>query len=264
MATPLLGLYAPADAADPGTWGSSWNAQGSLYLDSLIAGLATISLTGLSTKALSADNARCQTLRFTGTLSVDCTVSPDTNVLWNGVRCIENTTSGNFTLTLQNAAGSVTIPQNRRGLLFVDLTYGPRFMSLSSFTNADVIPANYPMTFQSAAAPSGWTQVTTYNDYAMRIVGGAGGGTGGTVDFSTVFGRTQVGDTALTIAQIPSHNHSVSAQAASSSYTAGGGPVNTPYWAGNITETGYVGGGATHTHTMDNRVKYADFIIAKH
>ena len=42
------------------------------------------------------------------------------------------------------------------------------------------------MVFVQAAAPTGWTQVTTYNDYALRIVSGATG-TGGSVNFSSVF-----------------------------------------------------------------------------
>jgi hypothetical protein len=29
------------------------------------------------------------------------------------------------------------------------------------------------MLFRQTAAPTGWTKVTTYNDYALRIVSGA-------------------------------------------------------------------------------------------
>lgn len=45
---------------------------------------------------------------------------------------------------------------------------------------ATLIPAATVMLFFQAAAPVGWTKLTTQNDRALRIVSGAGGGTGGT------------------------------------------------------------------------------------
>ena len=48
--------------------------------------------------------------------------------------------------------------------------------------------------FAQAAAPSGWVQVTdaTYNDAAIRLVNSTGGGTGGTVGFTTAFASQSV------------------------------------------------------------------------
>lgn len=55
----------------------------------------------------------------------------------------------------------------------------------------DYIPAGTKMLFVQASVPTGWTLDTTHNDKALRIVNTTGAGTGGSVNFSTVFARTQ-------------------------------------------------------------------------
>jgi hypothetical protein len=69
------------------------------------------------------------------------------------------------------------------------------------------------MLFVQTSAPVGWTQQNAYNDYALRVVAGLGGGTGGTVPFSTAFSTAgvtgTVGATVLNATQIPAHNHGV-------------------------------------------------------
>lgn len=276
MATALMGYYSPADGADAGTWGSSLNSQFTGYVDSNFAGITTLSLSS-SNVLLTAAQARTQMLRLTGALLASVVISPDAGVLWNGIRCVENLTTGSFTVTLQNSAGSVVIPQNRRGLLYLDTTNGPRFVSLESTTNADTIPANNPMPFYVASAPSGWTQVTSLNDYALRIVSGTGAGTGGSVNFSTVFGTTSTGGYTLAVADIPLHGHPfrVSNSAAPGSYGSGAFPltlsaqIDEPAYTGTLGNTpgqqiGGTGGGGSHAHPLDLRVKYADFILAQH
>lgn len=62
--------------------------------------------------------------------------------------------------------------------------------------------------FQQTTAPTGWTKDTSHNDKALRIVSGTVG-TGGSVAFTSAFASQNVGSTALTIAQMPSHNHTV-------------------------------------------------------
>lgn len=49
---------------------------------------------------------------------------------------------------------------------------------------AGEFPSGTKMVFFQAAAPAGWTQVTTHNDKALRVVSGVGGGSGGTHGFS--------------------------------------------------------------------------------
>lgn len=70
-------------------------------------------------------------------------------------------------------------------------------------------PAGTRMIFFQAAAPVGWTQDATYNDYTLRIVSGVGGGSGGTdspftTDMSHI--HTTAGH-ALTEAEMPAHAH---------------------------------------------------------
>ena len=49
-------------------------------------------------------------------------------------------------------------------------------------------PSGTKMLFHQSAAPTGWTKQTTINDSALRVVSGtSGGGTGGSVAFSTLF-----------------------------------------------------------------------------
>jgi hypothetical protein len=78
---------------------------------------------------------------------------------------------------------------------------------------AAIIPTGSVMLFYQAAAPTGWTQVTTLNDYDLRLVSGTGGTTGGTTAYSTVFANQtptisgSVSATTLSTAQLASHNH---------------------------------------------------------
>ena len=140
------------------------------------------------------------------------------------------------------------------------------------------------MLFRQTAAPTGWTKVTTYNDYALRIVSGAAS-TGGSVAFTTAFasqtpaGSVSVntsglsaGATTLTTAQIPSHTHTTGYAG-----TSGGGNPGLSGEGGGAptTVTGSTGGGGSHTHTVSGSatgsftgtainlaVQYVDMIIA--
>lgn len=146
-------------------------------------------------------------------------------------------------------------------------------------------PAGTVMLFAQATAPTGWTQITTQNNKALRVVSGTGGGTGGTVAFTTAFSNQNVGDTALTSAQIPSHAHTFSgstsgvgdhvhtytviAAVGGSSYTGGGaGTVTTTTGGAGAHDHGFsgttssVGSGATHTHALNLAVQYVDIIMA--
>ena len=131
------------------------------------------------------------------------------------------------------------------------------------------------MMFVQTAAPTGWTKVTTYNDYALRVVSGTAS-TGGSVAFTTAFAsQTPAGTvgtsgaTTLSTSQIPSHNHSIpgdignpgGAQGISGSASLGGS-------YGSIINV--TGGGGSHTHTggtftgtaINLAVSYVDTIIA--
>lgn len=160
------------------------------------------------------------------------------------------------------------------------------------------------MTFNQTSAPTNWTKITTFNNAALRVVSGSVG-SGGAVDFTTAFTSQSVngtvGGTALTIAQMPTHNHT-GFGAAYGHATSGYGNVNNIMHNYNgdqgrvfrdaavlvhensghskkVSTTSqslgpdnylYIdnkGGGATHTHTFTGTeinlsVKYVDVILA--
>jgi hypothetical protein len=160
--------------------------------------------------------------------------------------------------------------------------------STSLFSKYGIIPQNSVAVFYQAAAPTGWTKITSHNDKALRVVSGTGGGFGfggtsgaGGISFTTAFpsltrsisgtvtASGTVGDTTLTTQQIPSHSH-----AAGSSVTVSPG---SPGIAGRLVNTsapntGNTGGGQAHSHpftgssapftsSLDLRVQYIDVII---
>jgi hypothetical protein len=137
------------------------------------------------------------------------------------------------------------------------------------------IPAGSVLLFYQAAAPTGWTQVTSLNDYDLRLVSGTGGGTGGTTAYSTVFTNQTVsttvsgtsGATTLSTAQMPSHSHTLQV----SNNCGGGGAANGGSGGGcGFPGTSSTGGGGSHTHSFSGsgtssavtlNVRYANIII---
>jgi hypothetical protein len=87
---------------------------------------------------------------------------------------------------------------------------------------ADSFVAGTKMLFQQTAAPTGWTKDVTHNNKALRVVSGTAS-SGGTVAFDTAFASKTVagsinnvtvtgtvGNTSLSIANLPSHDHGAS------------------------------------------------------
>jgi hypothetical protein len=126
-------------------------------------------------------------------------------------------------------------------------------------------PAGFPsgttLPFYQAAAPTGWTQNTTYNDYMLRVVNTVGGGSGGT-------------DSPILNNKVSSHTHtfadSTSTTSASGAHTHNGvsgiGWVGRPPYGNSLTGSDTAGSGSeqaigpgdftamsaapTHTHTV--------------
>ena len=157
---------------------------------------------------------------------------------------------------------------------------GPGTPSSSNFlrgdgawsTVPDPVPSGTAMMFVQTAAPTGWTKSTTHDNKALRVVSGTAS-SGGSAAFTTAFGTPSVsgslsgtvGATTLTIAQMPSHNHS-SGVSISSQLSIG-------YSSGraNGANTGSTGGGGSHDHSFSGslssatatiNVAYVDVIIA--
>lgn len=119
-------------------------------------------------------------------------------------------------------------------------------------------PSGTIMLFRQTAAPIGWTKQVAINDYGLRVTSGTVGTTTGTA-FSTVFAQTVVGDTTLSVAQIPSHNHTVSGSTSTTQAVAAAGHAFADVAVGN---TGSVGGSTAHAHSVNLSMAYIDVIIA--
>ena len=229
--------------------------------------------------------------------------SAGTSALGTGI-LKSTTTTGALTIAVaadfptlnQNTTGSAGSVANAltagTGISFSSgTTYnGSAAITISSSVTSP-IPAGTVMLFYQSGAPTGWTQVTTLNDYGLRLVSGAGGTTGGTTAFSTVFANQTptisntfaVGATTLSTTQIPSHTHGLPYYAnAANGYLdpsqpypantdAGGGPLYTGSSTTNFNGTSIAaGGGSSHTHSITGsatssaitlNVLYANIII---
>ena len=141
-------------------------------------------------------------------------------------------------------------------------------------------PSGTKMLFGQTAAPTGWTKITTDNDAALRIVSGTVG-SGGSSGLSTALATPSVTGTiagstgahTLTVAEMPSHNHSITGYypqpEAGFPYQYRHG-----YFYDNGTFTYYTnstGGGGSHSHSLSAtflggvaaiNVKYVDVIMA--
>lgn len=109
--------------------------------------------------------------------------------------------------------------------VYVGNTTSNTIITFSTITQGGVkgqiIPTGTTITFQQTTAPTGFTKVTTYNDYAMRIVSGSVANKTNGVAFTTAFASQtpsgsvstsvsgSVGSTTLSISQIPGHYHDV-------------------------------------------------------
>ena len=159
------------------------------------------------------------------------------------------------------------------GVIFPDATVQSSAASAS-------IPSGSVMLFYQSAAPTGWTQVTTLNDYALRIVSGTGGATGGSTAFSTVFSNQtptinvsglSAGATTLSTTQMPNHNHTYYTGAPCSSAGAGAPYISCDGGYPHNLPTSFTGGGGSHTHSISGsasssavtlNVQYANHILA--
>lgn len=115
--------------------------------------------------------------------------------------------------------------------------------------------------FHQTAAPTGWTKQTAINDYGLRVTSGAVGTTAGN-PFSTVFAQTAVGNTTITIATMPSHDHPMPNTFNSTGVSAT--PAG-PGFSGNYTvspNTLFRGGDQPHNHSVNLALSYTDVIIA--
>lgn len=188
------------------------------------------------------------------------------------------TNTGAATLN-ENAVGAKTIKKGKASSL--DLSAGDFAagkMGLFAYDgtnmvmlNAAEFPSGTRLIFQQTAAPVGWTKDATHNDKALRVVSGSVVN-GGSVAFTTAFASQTptgtVGNTTLTLAQIPSHTHDGNPMGDNNAdFTAPPSASNGALSGGSFNTTA-AGGGGSHTHTFTGNainlaVAYCDVIFAQ-
>lgn len=157
--------------------------------------------------------------------------------------------------------------------------------TLSSYYG--IIPKNTTTFLYQSFTPLGWTCLSTHNDKTLRVVSGAAGGQGGSLNFSnfnnSVSGSNPttitapVGGSTLSVAQLPRHNHTTNTgQFAIGGSGAGGGrgyQINGFIGSsGPGTSLGLRGNSHTHpfpartgtvSYEFNFRVNYVDVILVK-
>lgn len=120
-------------------------------------------------------------------------------------------------------------------------------------------PSGTVMLFQQTVAPPGWTKQTSYNDYGLRVTSGTVGVTPGS-PFSAVFAQTVVGNTTISVAQMPSHSHVSNGAIVGTSQA-----INSPGSVLNAAPGAAInstGGDGPHAHSVNLTLSYVDVIIA--
>lgn len=134
-------------------------------------------------------------------------------------------------------------------------------------TRGWMTPDTTAMFFFQAAAPTHWVKSTSSNDKMLRVVSGTGGGTGGSVSFNTLSGRSftfpytsnsATDNRTLTSNQIPAHTHQSEGTALQQfpqnpNGTYNGGDVNKGTgWTRSFQSTGGVSGPSQHSHPFSS------------
>jgi hypothetical protein len=258
-----------------GDYVDTWNVpvNGDMdVIDQAFGGTTSLNATSGSA-TLSTSQYRSLIILISGAISANVTYTIPSGVggQWIVYNTTTDATSGPWTVTFASAGGgtSYAVVRSTPTTIYSDGT------NVRSVTPSP-IPAGTVMPFYQAAAPTGWTQVTSVTDRVLRVVSGTGGVTGGTTAFSTYFsGSSTVGSTAITEAQMPSHTHSVNDPTHAHSYTgypslgSGAGLSAGSNAPGQSVTTSYVstgisinatGSGNGHAHTIPS-LQYADVII---
>ena len=102
-------------------------------------------------------------------------------------------------------------------------------------TNYEHFETGTRVLFHQAAAPSGWSIVPGLDDAAVRVVSVNGGSISAGATFPTVFAAQSVGNTTLTLSQIPAHSHSGSTGS-----------------SGSHSHSGSASSGGSHSHSLED------------
>ena len=141
------------------------------------------------------------------------------------------------------------------------------------------------MLFCQQSAPTGWTQVTTHHNKALRVVNNlTGGNSGGNTDFDSVFGGSKTtSNHSLTEAQLPSHYHFAfrsgnhgqlrnASNMSANNYPGSGSGAGNWYESYNISASGSVsnvgrtssvGSASGHNHGLSMDIKWVNIILCQ-
>lgn len=265
-------LEKPANGDYVDTWNVPVNGDMDV-IDQAFGGVTSLNATSGSV-TLSSSQYRSLIILVSGAISANVvyTIPSGIGGQWIVYNTTTDATGGPWTVTFVSGGGgaSYSVVRSTPTTIYSDGT------NVRSIITPSPIPTGTNMLFYQAAAPTGWTQVTTVNDRVLRVVSGTGAATGGTTAFSTYFsGSSAVGSTTLTEAQMPSHTHSVNDPGHNHgvreySGLTGGSPgivSSVGGSAGSGTTSAFTGisinatGGSTgHAHTIPS-LQYADVII---
>ena len=209
--TTYKGLSVQTATSNAGTWGAGASHalnEGVIEpIDLMLGAVLSKALTNVNV-TLSATEIQYAMVRLTGTLTGAVQIT-SANV---GFYMVESGCTGAFAVTLTNGVAGVTIENSHRYLLFADATNGVRIISNVGLTGlAAQFPSGTVSIFLQAAAPTGWTISASFNDRDVRLNSTGGGGTAGSVAYTTLFARTAVDNYTLLTADVPAHTHSFSA-----------------------------------------------------
>ena len=120
--------------------------------------------------------------------------------------------------------------------------------------NRPEFPSGFKMFTSSATPPPGWTQVGTNNNRGIRITSGAGGAQGGSATFTDIFTTRglsgTVNGTAITVLQMPPHNHPGNPLGNNNNDNLGPPSASSGQGVGAFYDTTTVGGGQSHDHSV--------------
>ena len=301
LGTPTSGNFSTGTFTWPtfnqNTSGTASNVTGTVVVANGGTGVTTLSgiAYGNGTSAFTAATA-AQVVSVIGSTAVTNATNA-TNATNIGITDDTTTATSVYPTFVTTTTGNLPAKTSSTKLSFVPSTgtltataFAGNGAGLTGITGG--IPSGSVMLFYQSAAPTGWTQVTTLNDYDLRLVSGTGGSTGGTTAYSTVFSNQtptittsglSAAATTLAESQIPSHLHSdaitvypssTDAAAFLNGYDTVGSTgryfTTAPGTAQYVPRSGNTGGGGSHTHSLSGSatssaitldVRYANVII---
>lgn len=190
--SPNKGYELQATGSNSGTWGGVLNDDVITKIDQNLGARTALALSS-SNVTLTAEQSRSVLLYLSGSITANITIT--TECL--GFFYVENRTTGSFTVTIRNnvvaPSGSgfsstvAVVAQNSRVSLISDAVQGVRIAGQNGFASGDKLISS------NATAPIGYTILTAISNYALRLVSTAGGGTGGTTGFTSIFADRTIG-----------------------------------------------------------------------